>query len=37
VDGLERYLVHRLGLLMVWKGAQSTVLLIIVTVIEARV
>jgi hypothetical protein len=37
VDGLERYLVYGMGLWMVWKGAQSTVWLMIVSVIESRV
>jgi hypothetical protein len=37
VDGLERYLVYGLRLWMVWKGVQSTVWLIIVSVIESMV
>jgi hypothetical protein len=37
VDGLERYLVYGLGLCMVWKGAQSMILLMIVSIIEDRV
>jgi hypothetical protein len=37
VDGLVRYLVYRLGMWMVWKGARSTVWLTIVSIIEARV
>jgi hypothetical protein len=37
VDGLERYLVYKLGLWMVWKGARSTVWLMIVSVIESSV
>jgi hypothetical protein len=36
VDGLERYLVYGMGLRKVWKGAQSMVWLMIVSVIEAR-
>jgi hypothetical protein len=37
VDGLERYLMYGMGLRMVWKGAWSTVWLMIVSVIECRV
>jgi hypothetical protein len=37
VDGLERYLMYRMGLSMVWKGAYSMVWLMIVSIIEARV
>jgi hypothetical protein len=37
VDDLERYLVYRMGLWMVWKGARSMVWLLIVSVIESRV
>jgi hypothetical protein len=37
VDGLERYLVYRLGLWMVLKGARSTIWLMIVSVVEARI
>jgi hypothetical protein len=37
VDSLEMYLVYRMGLLMVWKGARSMVWLLIVSVIESRV
>jgi hypothetical protein len=37
VDGLERYLIYIMGLRMVSKGAQSTVWLMIVSVIEPRV
>jgi hypothetical protein len=37
VDGLESYLMYRMGLWMVWKGARSTVWLMIVSIIESRV
>jgi hypothetical protein len=37
VDSLERYLMYVMGMWMVWKGAQSTVWLMIVSVIESRV
>jgi hypothetical protein len=37
VDDLEWYLVYGLELWMVWKGARSTVWLMIVSVIESRV
>jgi hypothetical protein len=37
VHGLERYLVYKLGLWLLWKGVQSTVWLMIVSVIESRV
>jgi hypothetical protein len=33
VDGLKRYIVYRLGLWSIWKGSQSTVWLMIVSVI----
>jgi hypothetical protein len=31
VDGLERYLMYRLGWWLVWKGAQSTVWVVVST------
>jgi hypothetical protein len=34
VDGLERYHMYRMGL---WIGAQSSVLLMIFSIIEARI
>jgi hypothetical protein len=37
VDSLERYLIYRMGLLMVWNGARSMVWLMIVSIIECRV
>jgi hypothetical protein len=37
VDVLERYLVYEMRLWMVWKGAQSTIWLMIVSIIESRV
>jgi hypothetical protein len=37
VDSLERYLMYGMGLWMVWKGAQSTVWLMIVSIIKSRV
>jgi hypothetical protein len=37
VDDLERYLVYRMELWMVWKGARSMVWLMIVSIIESRV
>jgi hypothetical protein len=37
VDSLERYLMYGMGLWMVWKGAPSTVWLMIVSIIKSRV
>jgi hypothetical protein len=37
VDGLERYVMYKLGMWMVWKVAWSTVWLMILSTIESRV
>jgi hypothetical protein len=37
VDSLDGYLVYGMGMWMVWNGAQSTVWMRIVSIIEARV
>jgi hypothetical protein len=37
VDGLERYLVYELGLWILWKGSQTMIWLMIVSIVEATI